>query len=115
LAGERLQVLPSPQPVVIGAGGAPHLSDRARINTAAAAMGMPVMGALAPALGADPVALMAAAALGSALGFMLPVGTPPNAMAFGTGLVPARVMMRAGVLADLLGAVAITAAISWWR
>jgi len=83
-------------------------------NTATAAMAMPLVVALAPALGAEPLGLMAAAALGSSLGFMLPVGTPPNALAFGTGAVTVGQMAKAGVWLDLTGVVVITAVISLW-
>jgi len=83
-------------------------------NTATAAMGMPLAASLAPALGVEPVALMAAAALGSALGFMLPVGTPPNALAYGTGAVSVREMARAGIWLDLVGAALITLAVMLW-
>jgi sodium-dependent dicarboxylate transporter 2/3/5 len=38
---------------------------------------------------------------------MLPVSTGPNALAYGTGLVPLTRMMRAGIALDLAGAVAI--------
>ncbi|MGH7547840.1 MAG: anion permease [Gemmatimonadales bacterium] len=64
---------------------------------------MPLAASLAPALGLPPVRVMAAAALGSALGFMLPVGTPPNALAYGTGAVTAGEMARAGVWLDITG------------
>ncbi|HXO85110.1 MAG TPA: DASS family sodium-coupled anion symporter [Gemmatimonadales bacterium] len=83
-------------------------------NTATAAMAMPIMAALAPAVGMAPVGLMATAALGSALGFMLPVGTPPNALAFGTGAVSSREMARAGVWMDLVSALVITVAVLLW-
>jgi sodium-dependent dicarboxylate transporter 2/3/5 len=83
-------------------------------NTATAAMGMPLAASLAPALGVDPLGLMAAAALGSALGFMLPVGTPPNALAFGTGAVSVREMAGAGIWLDLAGAALITLAVTLW-
>jgi sodium-dependent dicarboxylate transporter 2/3/5 len=83
-------------------------------NTATAAMAMPIMAALAPAVGLAPVALMATAALGSALGFMLPVGTPPNALAYGTGAVTSKEMARAGVWMDLASAIAITAMVLLW-
>jgi sodium-dependent dicarboxylate transporter 2/3/5 len=81
-------------------------------NTATAAMGMPVMAALAPVLGVDALVLMGAAALASSLAFMLPVATPPNAMVFGTGAVSARDMMRAGVWLNLMGVLAITGVLS---
>ena len=83
-------------------------------NTATAAMAMPIVAAVAPAIGAHPVPLMAAAALGSAMGFMLPVGTPPNALAFGTGAVSAGEMRRAGLWLDLIGVVVITAIVGIW-
>jgi sodium-dependent dicarboxylate transporter 2/3/5 len=83
-------------------------------NTATAAMAMPVMAALAPAVGAEPIALMATAALAAALGFMLPVGTPPNALAYGTGAVTSGEMAKAGVWMDLASAVVITMAVSLW-
>jgi sodium-dependent dicarboxylate transporter 2/3/5 len=83
-------------------------------NTATAAMAMPIVAAVAPAIGAHPVPLMAAAALGSAMGFMLPVGTPPNALAFGTGAVSAAEMRRAGLWLDLIGVVVITAVVGIW-
>jgi sodium-dependent dicarboxylate transporter 2/3/5 len=88
--------------------------DGATSNTATAAMGMPIVAAVAPAIGAHPVPLMAAAALGSAMGFMLPVGTPPNALAFGTGAVSAAEMRRAGLWLDLIGVVVITAVVGIW-
>lgn len=83
-------------------------------NTATAAMAMPIVAAVAPAIGAHPVPLMAAAALGSAMGFMLPVGTPPNALAFGTGAVSAAQMRRAGLWLDLIGVAVITAVVGIW-
>jgi solute carrier family 13 (sodium-dependent dicarboxylate transporter), member 2/3/5 len=83
-------------------------------NTATAAMAMPIMASLAPAVGMSPLALMATAALGSALGFMLPVGTPPNALAYGTGAVTSRDMARAGVWMDLASAIVITIAVLLW-
>jgi sodium-dependent dicarboxylate transporter 2/3/5 len=83
-------------------------------NTATAALAMPIVAALAPVLGAPPLALMSAAALGAAMGFMLPVGTPPNALAFGTGAVTAAEMRRAGLWLDLAGVVVITVVVALW-
>jgi sodium-dependent dicarboxylate transporter 2/3/5 len=77
-------------------------------------MAMPIVAAAAPAIGVHPGPLNAAAALGSAMGFMLPVGTPPNALAFGTGAVSAAEMRRAGLWLDLLGTVVIAAVVAVW-
>jgi sodium-dependent dicarboxylate transporter 2/3/5 len=38
---------------------------------------------------------------------MLPVSTPPNAIVYGTGLVPIPRMIRAGILFDVIGFVII--------
>ncbi len=84
-------------------------------NTATAAMGMPLIAALAIPLGMDPLPLMAGAALGASFAFMLPVGTPPNALAFGTGAVSAAQMRRAGLWLDVVGVVVITAVVVVWR
>ena len=40
---------------------------------------------------------------------MLPVSTPPNAIVYGTGLVPIPKMIRAGIAFDLIGFVIIVA------
>jgi sodium-dependent dicarboxylate transporter 2/3/5 len=72
-------------------------------NTAAANMLIPVVIALAQQARVDPVPPALGACLGASYGFMLPVSTPPNAIAYGTGLVPIPRMIRAGVLFDLCG------------
>ncbi len=76
-------------------------------NTAAANMVIPVVIAVAQATGVNPVPPALGACFGASFGFMLPVSTPPNAIVYGTGLVPIPKMMRAGVLFDVLGLVII--------
>ena len=78
-------------------------------NTAAANMVVPVMIALAQAAGVDPIPPAIGATLGASWGFMLPVSTPPNAIVYGSGMVPITKMMRAGVLFDLTGGLVIWA------
>lgn len=39
--------------------------------------------------------------------FMLPVSTPPNAIVYGSGLVPLREMIRSGIWLDASGALLI--------
>ena len=81
-------------------------------NTATATLGLPVVAALGPAVGVQPLALMAAAAMGASMAFMLPVATPPNAIVFSTGYIQARDMIRAGWWLNLGAIVAITTAVS---
>jgi sodium-dependent dicarboxylate transporter 2/3/5 len=59
--------------------------------------------ALAQAANLSPVPPALGACLGSTFGFMLPVSTPPNAIVYGSGLVPLSRMMRTGILFDILG------------
>ena len=81
-------------------------------NTATAVLLMPVLAAVAQANGLNPALLMLPAALAASLGFMLPVATAPNAIAYGTGMVSSRQMLRAGWFVDLFG-VLVLALISW--
>ena len=66
-------------------------------NTAMAAMMMPVMAALASATGQSPVALMLSAAISVSFVFLLPVGTPPNAVVYGSGYLRIVDMIKGGV------------------
>jgi sodium-dependent dicarboxylate transporter 2/3/5 len=78
-------------------------------NTALTATAVPILGAMAPALGIPVTTMALATAFGASYAFMLPVGTPPNALVFATGKVPHGAMVRVGLVLDLAGAVVITA------
>lgn len=84
-------------------------------NTAVAALLIPVFADMAGTLGLPPAAVAAAIAAASSCGFMLPVATPPNALVYGTGLVPQKLMLRAGFVLNLIGILAISVAAFWWR
>ena len=71
-------------------------------NTAAANMVIPVVISLALAAHVNPVPPAIGASLGASLGFMLPVSTPPNAIVYGSGMVPITRMIRTGVIFDIL-------------
>jgi solute carrier family 13 (sodium-dependent dicarboxylate transporter), member 2/3/5 len=76
-------------------------------NTAAATAMMPVLAGLCAARGLDLMPVFMVATLAGSCGFMLPVATPPNAIAYGTGVVPMRRMIRAGFGVNLIGVVII--------
>jgi sodium-dependent dicarboxylate transporter 2/3/5 len=71
-------------------------------NVATAATFMPVLAALAAATGQPALELMAPAAVAASFAFMLPVGTAPNAIVYGSGRVSIRDMVRAGLVVDIL-------------
>jgi solute carrier family 13 (sodium-dependent dicarboxylate transporter), member 2/3/5 len=79
-------------------------------NTATAATFIPVLGGVAVGIGADPMTLLIPAALAATCAFMLPVGTPPNAIVFGTGAVTILQMARGGFVLNIIGIMLITAA-----
>jgi hypothetical protein len=56
--------------------------------------------------------LALAAVFGASYGFMLPVSTPPNAIVYGSGMIPITKMIRSGVVFDLIGIVLITLGIT---
>lgn len=70
-------------------------------NTASAAILVPLMIPVAKGLGVDLSAMAIVIAIGVSLDFMMPVGTPPNAIAYSTGLVRVREMVKNGVLMNL--------------
>jgi sodium-dependent dicarboxylate transporter 2/3/5 len=74
-------------------------------NTAAANMVVPVMIALSTAAGVNPIPPAIGATLGASWGFMLPVSTPPNAIVYGSGMIPITKMIRAGIFFDIAGAI----------
>jgi solute carrier family 13 (sodium-dependent dicarboxylate transporter), member 2/3/5 len=78
-------------------------------NTATAATFLPVLGGVAVGIGVEPLLLLVPAALAATCSFMLPVGTPPNAIVFASGSVTIGQMARAGLLLNLVGVVLITA------
>ncbi len=77
-------------------------------NTATAATFIPVLGGVAVGIGTDPMTLLIPAAFAATCAFMLPVGTPPNAIVFGTGAVTIAQMARGGFVLNIIGIILIT-------
>jgi sodium-dependent dicarboxylate transporter 2/3/5 len=100
---------PISSPLLVGSivVGASILLSEFSSNTAAASILIPlILGAtLAQGMSTDiTTALVLAATFGASFGFMFPVSTPPNAIVYGTGKVPALEMRKVGFLFDLAGA-----------
>ncbi|RRD30216.1 SLC13 family permease [Actinomyces bowdenii] len=86
-------------------------------NTATAAAFLPIMGGVAIGVGlteqapANIMLLVVPVALSATFAFMLPVATPPNAVAYGSGYIQIGDMVRAGIWLNLAGAVLVTLAV----
>ncbi|MGH8250195.1 MAG: SLC13 family permease [Steroidobacteraceae bacterium] len=77
-------------------------------NVATAATFMPILAAIASTSDYPVIQLVAPAAIAASCGFMLPVGTPPNAIVFGTGRLTMQDMLRAGWRINLAAIVVVT-------
>lgn len=78
-------------------------------NTASAALLVPIFFTMATEFNLSANQLVLPLALATSCSFMLPVGTPPNAIVFGTGQVPQRTMMKAGFYLNMIFVILITA------
>jgi sodium-dependent dicarboxylate transporter 2/3/5 len=78
-------------------------------NTAAAVLLMPILAAAAVAVGVEPALFMVPAVLAASCGFMLPVATAPNLVAYGTRQVTVQRMVREGAVVDVMGVLVLTA------
>ncbi|PMC67777.1 SLC13 family permease [Corynebacterium aurimucosum] len=83
-------------------------------NTATAATFLPIMGGVAVGIGLtengdiNVLLLTIPVALAATCAFMLPVATPPNAIAYGSGYVKIGDMIKGGIGLNLIGCVLIT-------
>lgn len=77
-------------------------------NVAQVIVFAPVLAALADALGMDPLLPGIPMTLAASAASMLPMGTPPNAIVFGSGYIPLKAMLRAGFIMNLISIVVIT-------
>ena len=78
-------------------------------NTATTNLVLPILAKASIVLGVDPRILMIPATLSASCAFMMPVASPTQAIIFGSGRVPIKEMVRAGILFNLLGVVVVSA------
>ncbi|MCE2968188.1 MAG: SLC13 family permease [Phycisphaerales bacterium] len=77
-------------------------------NTALVATFVGIFATAAGALGVHPLLLMLPLTLGASTAFMLPAGTPPNAIVFSSGYLTIGSMARPGLILNLVSAVLVT-------
>ena len=81
-------------------------------NVATTTIFLPVVASLAQSMEVHPFYLMVPVTLSNSLAFVLPVSTPPNALAFASGRIVAIDRVPLGTLLALLGAILLVVAIS---
>lgn len=113
LAKYLVQAIPfnqwSPVIVIAGAGLLCYFFSNIISNTATSALLIPVMVAVGTGMG-DVLApyggiltLILGVTLSASLAMILPVSTPPNAIAYSTGMVDTREMRKVGVIVGVVG------------
>ncbi len=95
--------------MLIGSGLLCYILSNFISNTATAALLVPILTiigtaskeSLAPYGGISP--LLIGIALSASLAMVLPISTPPNALAHATGMIQQKQMMRVGLIMGILG------------
>jgi solute carrier family 13 (sodium-dependent dicarboxylate transporter), member 2/3/5 len=72
-------------------------------NAALVALLMPILASVAKATGTPPIILLVPATIGASAAFMMPAGTPPNAIVFSSGHIRISQMAAVGFALNLLG------------
>ncbi len=72
-------------------------------NTASANMIIPIIIAVSNAAGISPLPPVLGSAIGCSFAFMLPVATPPNAIIYGSGMIPLPQMIKHGFILEIAG------------
>lgn len=83
-------------------------------NTACAVLFLPILGAAAIKAGIPPMMIMIPAALAASNGYMLPSGTPPNAIAFATKAVTLPQMTKAGFIFNCISVVIMAIIVTYF-
>ncbi|KAL6119383.1 slc13a3 [Pungitius sinensis] len=83
-------------------------------NTATIIIFLPVIAELAIHVSVNPLYFMIPATIGCSYAFMLPVSTPPNSIAFASGHLMVKDMVKTGVVMNILGILSVTLAMNTW-
>ncbi|MBN3306170.1 S13A3 protein, partial [Amia calva] len=83
-------------------------------NTATIIIFLPVLAELAMRLEVNPLYLMIPGTVGCSYAFMLPVSTPPNSIAFASGHLMVKDMVKTGVVMNIMGVLVLSLAMNTW-
>ncbi|XP_033466395.1 solute carrier family 13 member 5a [Epinephelus lanceolatus] len=83
-------------------------------NVATATLFLPILASMSQSINVNPLYVMIPCTLSASFAFMLPVATPPNAIAFSSGILKVSDMAKAGVVMNVIGISCISLAINSW-
>uniref|UniRef100_A0AAX7SLC5 Solute carrier family 13 member 2 n=1 Tax=Astatotilapia calliptera TaxID=8154 RepID=A0AAX7SLC5_ASTCA len=83
-------------------------------NTATTTLFLPILASMAQNIKLHPLYVMLPCTIAASLAFMLPVATPPNAIAFSFGNLKVLDMVKAGFMLNIIGILCINLAINTW-
>ncbi|NXB01023.1 S13A2 protein, partial [Cnemophilus loriae] len=83
-------------------------------NVATTTLFLPIVASMAEAICLNPLYVMLPCTVSASLAFMLPVATPPNAIAFSYGQLKVIDMAKAGFVLNVAGVLIITLALNTW-
>uniref|UniRef100_A0A671P4T7 Solute carrier family 13 member 2-like n=1 Tax=Sinocyclocheilus anshuiensis TaxID=1608454 RepID=A0A671P4T7_9TELE len=83
-------------------------------NTATTTLFLPILASMATTIGLHPLYVMLPCTISASLAFMLPVATPPNAIAFSYGNLKVLDMAKAGFILNIIGILSINLGINTW-
>uniref|UniRef100_A0A672JGV2 Solute carrier family 13 member 2 n=1 Tax=Salarias fasciatus TaxID=181472 RepID=A0A672JGV2_SALFA len=83
-------------------------------NTATTTLFLPILASMAIAIQIHPMYVMLPCTIAASLAFMLPVATPPNAIAFSYGNLKVIDMAKAGFVLNFVGVLIINLAVNTW-
>jgi sodium-dependent dicarboxylate transporter 2/3/5 len=115
LASNAVESIPfgdfSPLVILLVGGGICYLLSNFISNSATAALLMPILAIVCGAMGdkLDPIggtqAVLIGVAIAASSAMVLPISTPPNALAFATNLVDQKQMSKIGLIMGLISMV----------
>ncbi|XP_038579156.1 solute carrier family 13 member 3 [Micropterus salmoides] len=83
-------------------------------NTATIIIFLPVIAEMAIHVSVNPLYFMIPATVGCSYAFMLPVSTPPNSIAFASGHLMVKDMVKTGFVMNILGVLSVSLAMNTW-
>ncbi|XP_029375102.1 solute carrier family 13 member 2-like [Echeneis naucrates] len=83
-------------------------------NTATTTLFLPILASMSTAIRIHPLYVMLPCTIAASLAFMLPVATPPNAIAFSFGVLRVIDMVKAGFMLNLIGILTVNLGINTW-